>query len=94
MSKTELLNELRKLALSNHDIGKFGDGYEKAINEAIRLVKNCSIPDLGQSLPTDSEIEEMANEIPFFPPLNVAKEHRAKWIQGAKALRNKLAQRK
>lgn len=52
----------------------------------------CALADVGQSLPTDSDIEEMANEIPVFPPLNVAIEHRAKWIQGAKALRDKLAQ--
>jgi len=46
MNKQKILNELTKLAKGNSDIGNFGDGYEKAINEAIELVKNCSIPDV------------------------------------------------
>jgi hypothetical protein len=46
MDKKELLKELIKLAKSNNDIGKFGDGYDKAINQAIQLVKNCAIPDV------------------------------------------------
>jgi len=49
MNKEQLLDKLTKLAKDNDDIGKFGDGYEKAINEAIQLVKNCSIPDVSNS---------------------------------------------
>ena len=48
MNKDEIIKELTKIAKSNNDIGKFGDGYEKAINEAIQVVKNCSIPVVTQ----------------------------------------------
>ena len=46
MDKEQLLEELTKLAKGNNDIGKFGDGYEKAINEAIGLVNNLPISDV------------------------------------------------
>lgn len=53
-----ILDKLKKLAESNNDLGKYGDGYEDAINDAIGVVKSeeanakliAAAPDLLESL--------------------------------------------
>jgi NMD protein affecting ribosome stability and mRNA decay len=40
--------------------------------------------------PTDEDIEEMANEVPIYPPLLVSKEHRAHYKWGARQMRDRL----
>ena len=45
--KEEIIEALNKIALSNNDCGKYGDGFEKAINEATDVVNKLLIPDIS-----------------------------------------------
>lgn len=46
----DALCDLKRL---NANIHSFGDGYDKAIDDAIEVVKNCSIPDVSALFSSD-----------------------------------------
>ena len=87
MSKIKSAEELRE-AISK-EFFSYEDAYiKKGIDNIMKNVDSYLKAKL-ESI-TDEVIEEMANEIPMFPPLRLAIEHRNKWIQGAKRLKQKL----
>jgi hypothetical protein len=63
--KEEIIEAINKIALSNDDCGKYGDGFDDAINEATDVVNKLLIPDVSGILPNNLIIYRQAQKLGY-----------------------------
>tara|TARA_R110000796_G_scaffold58413_8_gene134987 strand:+ start:2264 stop:2494 length:231 start_codon:yes stop_codon:yes gene_type:complete len=63
IDRKEFTSELAKISLSNEDITRYGDGFEKAIELVYGVINKLPIYVVSKSLPSDIEIGEAMSKL-------------------------------
>jgi hypothetical protein len=63
--KEEIIESINKIALSNDDCGKYGDGFDDAINKSKDLLNKLLISDIRGQLPNNLIIYRQAQKLDY-----------------------------